>query len=523
MLRLCFYFFMLFSLPAGAQIDSLKRELSYAKTDTAKISLYIQLAFESGDSTALHYAGEAVQLIINKLPQSAGAMQKKMYGYYSDAANAEGNYFEQQEIYDSSLYYYSNALMYARQAGDKLRESDQLIYAGLIYYYKNDIRRAIDYTAKSIEIKEQLKDETGLRRAYNNLAYFFKETGNINRCLELNFKALEIAERAGDDDDRGTTFNNIGQVYQENQKDYAKALDFYNKALLIYRRLNSKLDIALELNNISSVYAALGRYSDAVSYAQQSLTLRMEENNRYGIVQTLNNIGNDYLRMKKFDSARLYLVRADAANQSLQNKFLASYIHSNMSELYEYAGLLDSALYHGKCCFQISGSSGYPGEVARAAAMMSRLLEKKKDFKNALYYHQVADKMNDSIYNDNNKKAFLKIELEYEYQKKQAAAEEVFRQKQLHDNLVKWVLGILFLSAVVIGFILYNRYKIKKQLEQTQLRNKIASDLHDDVGATLSSIRMYSGVIQKQLREKNETGARKLLDKISENSMGVSK
>ena len=48
------------------------------------------------------------------------------------------------------------------------------------------------------------------------------------------------------------------------------------------------------------------------------------------------------------------------------------------------------------------------------------------------------------------------------------------------------------------------------------VRNKIASDLHDDVGSTLSSIRMYSDIVKNQPNQ-TETSTQ-LLNKISSNS-----
>jgi signal transduction histidine kinase len=50
-----------------------------------------------------------------------------------------------------------------------------------------------------------------------------------------------------------------------------------------------------------------------------------------------------------------------------------------------------------------------------------------------------------------------------------------------------------------------------------QIRNKIASDLHDDVGATLSSIRMYSNIVSNQVKETSPQST-ELLEKISSNS-----
>lgn len=51
-------------------------------------------------------------------------------------------------------------------------------------------------------------------------------------------------------------------------------------------------------------------------------------------------------------------------------------------------------------------------------------------------------------------------------------------------------------------------------------RNRIASDLHDDIGAALSSIRIYSGAAQKHFQS-NPVESEKLIQRINESSTGM--
>jgi two-component system, NarL family, sensor histidine kinase UhpB len=53
----------------------------------------------------------------------------------------------------------------------------------------------------------------------------------------------------------------------------------------------------------------------------------------------------------------------------------------------------------------------------------------------------------------------------------------------------------------VLSFFIYRYYHARQKLRLATLRNKIASDLHDDVGSTLSSISIFSQMAQAQSRE----------------------
>jgi ligand-binding sensor domain-containing protein/two-component sensor histidine kinase len=73
------------------------------------------------------------------------------------------------------------------------------------------------------------------------------------------------------------------------------------------------------------------------------------------------------------------------------------------------------------------------------------------------------------------------------------------------------------LSAALVAGIIYwiYRYRINELLKRQAIRNKIAQDLHDNVGSTLSSISVYSQVAQIQHETGNKEATNDVLAKIS--------
>jgi signal transduction histidine kinase len=63
------------------------------------------------------------------------------------------------------------------------------------------------------------------------------------------------------------------------------------------------------------------------------------------------------------------------------------------------------------------------------------------------------------------------------------------------------------LVTIAIAFGLYRlyRYRVKNILAIERIREKIASDFHDDIGSALSSISIFSEVVDKQLQEQQPT------------------
>jgi signal transduction histidine kinase/ligand-binding sensor domain-containing protein len=79
-----------------------------------------------------------------------------------------------------------------------------------------------------------------------------------------------------------------------------------------------------------------------------------------------------------------------------------------------------------------------------------------------------------------------------------------------------WFICFAVIIVAAATFLFY-RLRLKKALELERVRTRIATDLHDDIGATLSSISMYSEAVKNQLKEKNPQ-LENVLDKMGENS-----
>ncbi len=77
-------------------------------------------------------------------------------------------------------------------------------------------------------------------------------------------------------------------------------------------------------------------------------------------------------------------------------------------------------------------------------------------------------------------------------------------------------------ALLLVGVLMFNRFKLRKQLEHQQTlinqRKSISADLHDDVGSTLSSISIYSEAIKNKLIHNEPERVMELVHKIGDNA-----
>lgn len=82
-----------------------------------------------------------------------------------------------------------------------------------------------------------------------------------------------------------------------------------------------------------------------------------------------------------------------------------------------------------------------------------------------------------------------------------------------------WFKGLMLLALILTIYSIY-RYRLAQWLRVERMRNQIAQDLHDEIGSTLSSIGLYSAVMQKS-QEKFSPKTNEILENIIANTSGM--
>lgn len=130
----------------------------------------------------------------------------------------------------------------------------------------------------------------------------------------------------------------------------------------------------------------------------------------------------------------------------------------------------------------------------------------------------------DSIEQLSNKKNINELLAKYEAEKKQAALSLLQKQNELTHKAAEsrktWIIILVVFIASFIPVSLLAFYNIRKrhQLEKVnEMRNKISRDLHDEVGAILSSIQVYAAVAEKSMQQQPEM-AKEAIRKIEDNT-----
>ena len=388
--------------------------------------------------------------------------------------------------------------------------------------------------AMNIAIKYQQEDN--IANINGNYLYLYNMLGDPKTALEYGFKAIEGFEKSKD-----IAFNmmavyswiEIGKIF-ESEKQYDKALFYYNKSLTKGKTNPHEYYILPALINIANVYlrqhqaneasifynqvldksskpgsgvnykmwALLGlsdvdiftkNFAEAIKHSREALKVAENYNIEVNIDNCLSSVGRAYMLNAQYDSAEVYLNRA-------LSKAIESEGWNTVSDSYQY---------------------------------LSELYEKQKNFKKALYYNRLHEKTSDTIYNKTKMAALNNLEMLYQTNKKE---QEIVRLQSTNNakeielltrKKLLWITGTLILISLVF-FVFYwrinkkNRMIAKQEqmiqqqkissLEQEQKvvvlksmlegqereRARIAKDLHDGLSGLFSTIKMHLSTLQHE-------------------------
>jgi tetratricopeptide (TPR) repeat protein len=154
----------------------------------------------------------------------------------------------------------------------------------------------------------------------NNIGFSYNAFSQKQKALEYYEKALSIFREVGDRSGEATVLNNIGGIYDDlGQKQ--KALGYYEKALPILREVRNRSVEASTLNNIGMVYSSLGQKQKGLEYYEEALRISREVGDQSGEAAMMDNIGKVYSDLGQMQKALEYYEKALPIFHEVGNRY----------------------------------------------------------------------------------------------------------------------------------------------------------------------------------------------------------
>lgn len=387
-----------------------------------------------------------------------------------------GEIYQTQKKYEEALKHLETALKIYEQTKDKYRVALIVIHIGEIYTIQGNYSKAFDKFKLSLNISREIKNK-GLIA----LAHLF--LGNLNYTLAENEPNV-----------------------QEKEKLLQEALKFTQEGLNDFNIINNKWSIAKSYILIGLINIELKKFTDAKIVLNEALVLSKETGikelirDNYKALTKLDSLARNW--QEAFRNNNLYLSYRDSLlNQENTEKIL------RLQMQYEFDKKEDSLTYQ-----QVLTGEKLKRQVLLATQQKQSLLLKENE---VMLLNNEKQLQRLQLESNETELAVQKAKAEKKQnqvlllnQEKDIQSLQIKKQKQFRNYLL-----IGFALLIAVASFGYYSYRTRQKLKLQMLRNKIASDLHDDIGSTLSSISIFSQMAQQQSKETIP-----LLETIGDNS-----
>lgn len=318
------------------------------------------------------------------------------------------------------------AMAVLKSAETKLTKNEWpnlLTQMGYVMERKGLLSNAADYAQQGLELGDSLNDIRARAMAYSDLSNLFWKQSKFENGIEYGLQAESLYKQRGINDlDFSFTLYVIGNNYLK-INDYAKALDYYNRALAISERYQF-------YNNLADIYISLSELNTLTKRYRQS-----EEAARNAIRYSAL-LGNNFMLMRSW----LELGKL----QNLMGQSLLAI--SSLEECLHVATEKFSDTYWLHIAYQ---------ELGTAHAQTG-------DYKSAYRAFLKYDQLKDSVFTAEADQRIAKLQTEYQVAQQESTIQIqqqlIAQQKRVE---ILFLIGAALLLLVVI--ILYRTYRIKQQ------------------------------------------------------------
>ncbi len=396
------------------------------------------------------------------------------------------------------------------------------------------------YFPRIISLALELKDSMLLANAWNIKARQLMYNQQFNDADSLYKKVWSVYKNFPEDIIVAYHYNDKGFL-EEARGNYKQAAQYFIQSIALFEKNKDEIGLANTFANIASTYFHLHEKSKAVYYAEQSLQLRLKIGDKEGIAHVYELLVRIYYTEEQYDSAQFYQSKyIEYATKSGKKKTLAE-AYAHLAVIYASKNQYEKGVIQLQEAIRIAETIHHPqlvawyllcaemyaelGNLKQMDACYSfawQLIEKhsiltsKRDYfwskyqfykksnqeKEALSNYEQYVFYKELVINENVKNQISQLEIQYDLQKKntQIAIQESNRIRQ---NLYINLLLLAMLVVLLTGFIVFIRYSYRKKLEQKNIllaeRNRISSELHDEVGSSLSAINIMSYFNENQI------------------------
>lgn len=367
------------------------------------------------------------------------------------------------------------------------------------------------------QTKSSLQSET---EALTNEATRLMRAENYEKSLILSRQSLNKAIFLKDDNLIAISYNNIATNFDQ-LAEYEKALFYYKKGIIHANRTNNNHLKNWINNNLGNIYCFDKKeYDKGIYYYKKSLQYSTIIADSSEIIFTKLNIAWAYFDIEKFNLGLPYLNYVNKYHKKHGDESTIVALHMLNGIYYSHINKDKRAAYYFEKAIELGKAGNEKSDLSYSHQEYSKFLFKiknyKKAYENLTAYNEITNQLNTEEKLKKLNVTGINLEID-EYKReidniktKYRTNHQILLEKQSKNKLISIVIISILLMIIIFSYFYFQNRQLKqtnklKDIEskvqesiitasisgQEMERKKIASFLHDNISALLSSAALH--------------------------------
>ncbi len=406
------------------------------------------------------------------------------------------SYYSSRNV-DSFNYFTDRSIDFAKKSNYPLGEGIIFAQLGLIDENQGRVDLAKQRINSALEIFKEQRYLKGIAEMDHNLGVIEGRKGNFDVAIKYFVSALKLYDTIVDNHGLMLAYMNLGNLYTEHDDTTNAA-----KYLLLAENISKKIpveDATISLYNaIGVMYASKGDTQKAHQYFLNNLSLSNKPGFSNSHVESIIYLGEFYLNSGSVDKALDYLEQGLKIVQTSNMPEMESNILMEIAQVTMDKDPAKAMVYldSARAIAEKTHNNYFLINVYKTKV---DIYKRQNDFKEALHYTELKQKLADSIFNINKVKEIASISSAYEFEKSKQRINqlEVLNKKNATERNATIIAGLAIFSILLVLFFYYRksvnlnrRLKTReKELEETNgMKDKLFSIIGHDLRAPLARI-----------------------------------
>ena len=367
--------------------------------------------------------------------------------------------FNNNDELDSALVMAQKALVISQKAAYKKGVAGAKYRLGEVYLYMGKLTDAIKAIDEALPFYFEMNSKERMANLHNLKGNAYTDQGNKTEALNEYLAAMNYYEAISDKEGIAICHGNIGNINADMGRN-AEALKEYETVLKLSLEMDNKRLASMTYNNLGTIYVALNNLPEALKQHELSLKLKQETGDKRGEGIAYGNIGSIYIMMGNYTEALTFHEKALKLSEEAGDNDNAAQSLSNIGWAKIKLGQAREAKEWINKGLQLAKELGTKETIVHSYNRLYEADSALENYKGAIANLKLFNLYQDSLVNQENVKKTLESQIQYDFDKKEAAikaeqekkdalAEKELQKQKMARNVFIGGFAVVFIFALI--------------------------------------------------------------------------